>query len=227
MTEEAKCIYCGKEFKKESTIISHMCEKKKRWMWKDEKYVILAFMAYRRFYEVNMNSKKKRTYEDFVESKFYNGFTDFTSNLLKKDHIIDPSGFIDFLLKSGIPLSKWSNDIIYEEWVRELSKRESPEKAMERMILVMEQWANNHDDHWTNFFKNISTGLAVHYLRIGKISPWILYTADTAILLLERFTEEQIGMIEQYIDPKFWSHKIEEYNAEVNNIKEILRDAGV
>jgi thioredoxin-related protein len=31
------CEFCKKDFVREKSLINHMCEKKRRWLWKDER----------------------------------------------------------------------------------------------------------------------------------------------------------------------------------------------
>ena len=44
-----KCEYCGAGFMKEKTLAAHMCEKKRRWLQKDEKRVRHGLYAFQRF----------------------------------------------------------------------------------------------------------------------------------------------------------------------------------
>ena len=65
------CKYCGKEYKKESTLGAHLCEPKRRHQQKNETGVQLGFKAYIRFYELTQGSAKLKTYEDFSSSPYY------------------------------------------------------------------------------------------------------------------------------------------------------------
>jgi hypothetical protein len=58
-----KCQYCEVSFKSEKTIMVHVCEPKRRWMNKDEKYSRLAFFAYNRFYEITQAAGGKTYYK--------------------------------------------------------------------------------------------------------------------------------------------------------------------
>ena len=43
-----------------------MCEKKRRWIQKDEKRVQVGFFAYNRFYQLTQNAKKQKRKEKFI-----------------------------------------------------------------------------------------------------------------------------------------------------------------
>ena len=44
------CEYCKKSFQKESTLLAHSCEKKRRWQAKDNQDVLVGFASYDLFY---------------------------------------------------------------------------------------------------------------------------------------------------------------------------------
>ena len=56
-----------------------MCEKKRRWLQKDEKRVRYGMYAFQRFYKLSAGTKKEKTYADFVDSQYYNAFVKFGS----------------------------------------------------------------------------------------------------------------------------------------------------
>lgn len=221
------CEFCGKNFVKEKYLVNHVCEQKRRWMNKDEKYVKLGFYAYRRFYQLTKASgKKDSTYEEFCKSKYYTAFNKFGRHVLSIN-AINPEGFIDFVIKSGVKLDDWTQDWVYEMWVRELCKRETPEQALERSLLMMQQWSMESGEEWWNFFRKISTVQAVNWIRNGKISPWALYCAPSSKDLFARMSDEQLGMIEEYIHPGFWKQKMTNNKEDVEYIKNVFREAGL
>ena len=67
MASTNKCTYCGKEFAKERTLQVHLCEPKRRYLQRDEKWVVNAFMVFQRFYQIHQHNSKTKTYDDFVK----------------------------------------------------------------------------------------------------------------------------------------------------------------
>ena len=55
------CTFCKKTFLTERGVMLHSCEKKRRWLWKDEKYAVIGFRAFQRFYEISLRSKKPKS----------------------------------------------------------------------------------------------------------------------------------------------------------------------
>lgn len=220
-----KCEFCKKEFKQERTLVSHVCEKKRRWLYKDEKYARLGFHAYQKFYDLSMRSKKPRSFEEFIDSKYYTSFTKFGRHLL---HInaLEVEGFVEFLIKTQTKIEDWTSDWVYETWVRELSKKESPENAVTRSIQLMEQWGRETGEPWQDFFRKVSPAHATKLIRTGRLSPWLMY-AGVGHQLFDRMTDEQLKLIKEWINPIYWQMRIRDHKDEVEFIKGVLAEAGV
>lgn len=220
-----KCEFCKKEYTRESALIAHMCEKKRRWLWRDEKHVRIGFMAYRKFYELCMYSKKEITYQDFMKSKQYNSFTKFGKYLVDIN-AVKPERFVEFVIKANVKVDDWTAAWVYETWVRELAKKEDPDEAFKRNILLMEQWGRENGDEWFNFFRNISTTLATQWIKSGRISPWVLFTSVGG-QLIDRMTDEQLEMVKDFINPIYWKPKITAYKDDIIYYDMLLKNAGV
>ena len=98
----------------------------------DAKYVRLGHIAYNRFYKLTQGIKTKdKSYEEFSKSKYYTAFTKFGRHILDIN-AIDPEKFIDFVINNSVHLDKWCSDAVYETYIRELNKKETAERAIER-----------------------------------------------------------------------------------------------
>jgi hypothetical protein len=220
-----RCEFCKKTFVKESTLISHSCEMKRRWLWKDEKYIRIGLLAFQKFYQISMRIKKPKSYDDFMERQYFTSFTGFGRYLLDIN-AIEPEGFIEFLIREGVKLQAWKDEAWYETWVRELAKKETPQKAVERNILLMEAWARDTGEPWQDFFRKVPPSLATKWIRTGRISPWLLYT-NAGSNLFERMSDEQLLMIKDWINPLYWSDKVKRHKSDMDFIKMVLKEAGV
>jgi len=219
------CEFCKKEFVRENSFINHMCEKKRRWLWRDERYIRIGFIAFQMFYKLSVRSKKEKTYTDFMDSQYFTAFTKF-GRYVEHINAIEVQGFVEMLIKNNIKLDDWVNETWYESWTRELARKESPSKAMERNILLMEQWGRETGENWVDFFRKVSTVQATTWIRKGRISPWLLYT-EAGQALFDRMSDEQLGMVKDWINPIAWKPKIRDHKEEVDEIYEILKEAGV
>lgn len=221
-----KCKFCKKAFSSEKTLASHMCLKKKRWADKDTIGARLGFRVFQRFYEITTNSKKPKSQMDFLESKYYLAFVKFGRYLVELDPI-NPENFITFVIEHGVKLKDWTKAYVYDMYLEQLIGREPVEKALERTILTMEQWAKENNDTYDNFFMAVNTNEATFMIRNGKISPWVLYLSDSADKLLTRMNEEQGRIISEVIDSKKWHIKFMTRKEDLNFVKSILKEANV
>lgn len=161
-----ECQYCLKKFKSEKTLMVHVCEPKRRWMNKDEKYSRLAFYAFNRFYELTQVTGKPIDFKMFAKSKFYLGFTKFGKHILNIN-AINPEEYIDFVIQNSVKLDKWTSDVVYNTYVQELNRKESADRAVERSILLMQKWGEEYERPFNKFFEEVSKPLAIHYIKSG------------------------------------------------------------
>ena len=186
-------------------------------------------MAWSRFYELNSQLKKqgtKRSYREFIDSKYYIAFVKFAKQIVDLN-AISPDKFIDYVIKNNLPLDKWTHDAVYEKYVDETIKTESPEEALARTIMLMIQWSEQTGESWANFFKLVNTNQATHWIKTGKISPWVLYNTDSADDLLTRCTQEQINIIAKVAKPGPWKVKFNRHKASADWIRKTLSEAGL
>ena len=133
MASTNRCTYCGKEFAKARTLQVHLCEPKRRYLQKDEKWVVNAFMVFQRFYQIHQHNSKLKTYDEFVKSAYYNAFVKFGRFIMHINPLY-PEKYIDFVLRSKIKLDHWARDDLYETYLIEALKTEPVESALQRSI---------------------------------------------------------------------------------------------
>lgn len=188
-----KCEYCGKSYVKESTLLAHMCEKKRRALQRNEKRVQLGFYAFNRFYRLSAGAKKDKTYEEFCSSQYYNAFVKFGS-FLSNVKPLYMEKYIDWVVTSGVKLDHWCKDDLYERYVLELIKKESVETALERSVQTMSEWADNNDSVWSHYFYYVSPNRFVWNIKDGKISPWLVLNCDSGKETLNKLSDEQLEL---------------------------------
>jgi hypothetical protein len=212
-----RCDFCRRPFRSESRWISHLCEKKRRALQREERFVNLGFHAYQRFWAKRMNPRHKPGWEAFDKSSLYGAFTRFGRYILDND-LINPAGFVDFLLRAEVKLDHWCQPTYYQSYMREMTKLEPPWEAMERTILLLKHWEIETRQPWFDFFRKVATPQAVLWIITGRLSPWILFTAGSAGQLFTRFGPEQRSRVDAVIDEAFWRIKMERHKTEVAEI---------
>lgn len=219
------CTFCGKVLKYEKSLMKHACRLRKRYLDRDRKPNRYAYMAYRRFYE--LQRMKIPTVEHFENSKVYDAFVRFGKFIIDQN-VISPDDFITYVISSNVGVDRWCSPTLYNEYVVALTKLESWDRAIERNLLLMEQWAMQDPNRRViDFFREISGPLAVQYVTSGRISPWALLLCQSGQELLERLDAEQINLVYKTINFKFWKQKFAGNPKSVEAAQSFLAEEGL
>lgn len=220
------CVHCGKKFSKPRTLVSHMCENKRRALQKDEKRVVAGMFAYNRFYQLTQNSKKNKTYDEFCKSSYYNAFVKFGS-FVNNVNPLYPDKFIDFVIKSGVKLDHWCRDELYEKYLYEMLKVEPVESAVQRSLQTMMEWGDTSQAQFTHYFNYVNHNRAVNDIRNGKISVWLLLNCKTGKEMVSKFNDDHLDLIAPAFDLQFWTKHFKKNPADVSLVREICKEAGI
>ena len=221
-----KCEYCGNGYMKEKTLAAHMCEKKRRWLQKDEKRVRYGLYAFQRFYTLSAGNKKEKTYEDFVASPYYNAFVKFGS-FISNVRPLYPEKYIDYVVTSGVKLDHWARDELYEKYALELILKEDATTALERSIMTMMEWADEKESTYNHYFRYVNLNRAVQHIKDGKVSPWLLLNCDSGLEMLDKFNDEQLSLIYTVINPQHWTIRFQRHKLDVEMVKQIAKEANL
>ena len=220
------CVHCKKKFMQERTLISHLCERKRRALQRDEKRVQAGFMAYNRFWQLTQNAKKSKTYDEFADSSYYNSFVKFGS-FINNINPLYPDRFVDYVIKSGEKLDNWCKDKIYEKYLFDILKNEPVESAVHRSIQTMIEWADEHNANFVHYFDYVSLNKAVHDILNGRISCWVLLNSTSGKSMVQKMNDEQLAMISPAFDLKYWIKRFKDCPADVAVVLEICNGIGI
>ena len=221
-----KCEHCGKLFAKEKTLVVHVCEQKRRFMSKSEKHVQTGLLTYQKFYEITQKTAKPKTFDDFSSSPYYTAFVKFGSFVVNTSPIY-PERFIEYVIRSGVKLDHWCRDSLYEQYISELIKIEPADGAIQRTIKTMIEWADNNQAQWEHYFCYVNLNRATHDIKEGLVSPWIVLNSRAGKDMLKRMNDEQLAIVGPIIDPQFWMKKFKTYPADIELVKDIIKEAKI
>ena len=134
VTSKFSCEFCKKSFSRERTLVSHLCEKKQRWLNKDHPGNRIGFQCWVQFYSKHSTSKtKNKTHEEFIYSPYYIAFVKFGSYCVDAK-VINIPRYVDWLLKEQIKLDDWTSDRVYNRFLCEYLRIEDPFDAIYRGV---------------------------------------------------------------------------------------------
>jgi hypothetical protein len=211
---------------KDKTLVAHMCERKRRALQETEKRVQAGFVAFNRFWQLTQNAKKPKSYDNFADSSYYNAFVKFGS-FINNVSPLYPDKFIDYVIKSGVKLDLWCRDELYEKYLFDMLKVEPVESAVQRSLQTMMEWADEHNAEFAHYFNYASLNKAVHDIRNGRISAWVILNSNAGQTMIKSMSDEQLEMIAPAFDIPYWLRKFKEVPADVALVKEICREVGI
>jgi hypothetical protein len=183
-------------------------------------------MVFQRFYQIHQHNSKTKTYDDFVKSSYYNAFVKFGRFIMHINPLY-PDKYIDYVLQSKVKLDHWARDDLYELYLIEALKSEPVEAALQRSIATMMDWATEQNAQWPDYFRLVNANRAVQHIQQGKISPWLLIGCSAGKRMLQSFNDEQLQMIEKFINTSFWPSKLKSYPADHMLVQDTAREAKI
>jgi len=220
-----QCRYCKKSFVKESTLEVHMCEPKRRHLNKDEPGVRLGFMAYIKFYEMMQGSAKLKTYQDFSESSYYLAFVKFGRYCVDVK-VINPTQFMNWLLKNQKKIDKWTSDRFYTEYLLWYLPIEAVDDALARAIEYSIDWSEKQNNPSQDCVRYGNPNAICYAITSGRLSPWVIYNSESGQKFLSECNQEQIAIIWEYINSDIWHKKFTDHPGDQEYAKDILAKAG-
>lgn len=221
-----KCLHCGKSFAKEKTLVVHVCEQKRRHMGKNEKHVQAGLLTYQKFYEITQKGRQPKTFDEFALSPYYTAFVKFGSFMINTSPIY-PERFIEYVIKSGVKLDHWCRDELYDQYILELIKIEPADGAIQRTIQTMMNWADKNSAPWEHYFQYVNLNRATHDIKEGLVSPWLILHTKSGKDMLTRMNDEQLEIIGAVIDPQYWIRRFKSLPADVELVKDIVKEAKI
>ena len=195
-------------------------------MAKNEKHVQMGLLTFQKFYDIAQKGKAPKTFDDFASSPYYTAFVKFGSFLVNTAPIY-PELFIDYVIKSGVKLDHWCRDELYDQYVVHLIKTESVETALDRSIKHMLDWAEKNQSQWNHYFLYVSLSRAVFDIKDGKVSPWIILNSPNGKTMLKKFNDEQLAAVSTVMDIPFWLKKFKTLPADVELVKEVVKESNL
>ncbi len=224
VSEKFECEFCNAEFVKETTLVKHICERKRRHQDKNLQGNRIGFQSFLQFYSKNI-SKKPKDYHDFIKSAYYIAFVKF-GNYCVNTNVLNVSRYVDWLLKEKISIDSWTKDSNYTKFIIDYCKVEDPLDAIARSIETTIELAVQDKVVTKDIFRYGNKNRICFEITKGKISPWMLYHSESGLKFVESLDSTQQRMILEYINPEQWAIKFKRSSNIIPEVKELLRAGG-
>jgi len=219
------CQFCKKDFVKETSLTVHSCEPRRRRQERSERGVELGFQAYIKFYEMTQGSAKLKTYDDFCSSPYYKAFVKF-GRYCVSIRAINPARFMEWVLKQNKKIDHWCSDTVYTEYLAFYLRVENVDDALARAMEFGIDWSEKTGNPPHDCLRYGGTNAMVYAVTAGRISPWIIFNSESGQHFLSELNQEQIALVYPYIDVDHWQKRFQDYPADQEYAKDILKKAG-
>ena len=219
------CQFCKKDFVRETSLTVHSCEPRRRRQERSERGVELGFQAYIKFYEMTQGSAKLKTYDDFCESPYYKAFVKF-GRYCVSIRAINPARFMEWVLKQNKKIDHWCSDTVYTEYLTFYLRVENVNDALARAMEFAIDWSEKTGNPPHDCLRYGGTNAMVYAVTAGRISPWVIFNSESGQKFLDDLNPEQIAIVYPYIDVDHWQKRFQDYPADQEYAKEILKQAG-
>ena len=224
-TAKYGCDFCKREFLRESTTLSHVCEPKRRWLDKDNHGNRIGFQCWLEFYKKNTSKRKNLKQEDFIKNPYYIAFVKF-GNYCVNINAINIPRFTDWLLKNQVKIDNWCSDSTYTKYLIEFLRHEDPFDAIHRSIEHCIDMSVDANIQPHDMLRYGNANKICYAITTGKISPWLLYQSDSGVRFLDTLNEGHVKMIIDYINPEQWAIRFKRDAELTKRIKDTLKEAG-
>lgn len=218
------CEFCEREFLRESTVLKHLCETKRRWTDRDKHGNRIGYSCWVQFLNKTSN-KKKKEYMDFAKSAYYTAFVKF-GNYCVDAQVLNVGRYVDWLLKNQISIDTWNRDSVYTKFIIDHLKNEDPLDAIARSIETTVLLAQDDKIQTKDVFRYGNRNKICYEITKGKISPWMLFHSESGLHFIENLDNTQQKMILDYINPEQWAIKFNKSKNMISEVKELLRVGG-
>lgn len=220
-----QCAHCGRTFQRESSVMVHVCEQKRRHLERDEVGVQIGLQAYLRFYEITQGSSRLKTWDDFATSSYYRAFVRFGRHC-QNIRAVNVARFIDWLINNNRKIDHWCSDAVYTEYLMDYVCVESVTDALARAIEHAMSWADTTGHPAQDWLRYGNDNAIAHAVSTGRVTAWVLYNCNSGHEWLERMNSDHRKIVWPWINPEFWQRKFQDYPADQEYAREILRQAG-
>jgi hypothetical protein len=170
-----QCVYCKKSFARETTLASHVCERKRRFQQEQEIGVQWGYRAYLIFQQMTQHQATK-TYGQFVDSAYYTAFVRFGRHC-HSVYCVNFEHYVRWLLKNNKKLDHWCSETLYATWLLEYLRRENVKDALERGVETMVNFVHEHPDirnGYRDYFRLVNENRICYHITTGRLSAWVV-----------------------------------------------------
>jgi len=94
-------------------------------------------------------------------------------------------------------------------------------------VKTMMDWGEDKEARWQDYFNYASLNRATQDIKDGKISPWLILNCKSGKEMMGKFNDEQLQIVYHVMNPQHWALRFKRHVADIELVKEIVKEAGL
>lgn len=220
---DRQCEHCNRVFHRDSTLLKHMCEQKRRWLDRDRPGNRIAWVSWQQYYRTCHPNKRNLEYTDFQRNAYYLAFVKF-GNYCVDVRVINPSAYVSWLIRNRTAIDNWVSDRTYTKYLVEYLRVEDSMEAVHRSMDCLLTLSQEQGVALKDTFRYVNPNRICHMITTGQISPWVLYNSQAGKDFLSNLNTDHVSLVMDYIDPERWQIKLFRSESEVKQVQQLLNE---
>lgn len=226
MTKTYKCAFCDRPFTRKVWYDRHTCEKKKRFMASNSINVQKAFRLFVHWQRRTglLRRGKTKAMADFLKSPFYQRFIDLV-DFAAGQYVVSAFLYVDWLAEKKIPEFQWTDREQAELFMADYRRYQIPEEQAKATVDNIRAWCRDNGFAVGEFFDVVSPSQTMTMVREGRLSPWVLFSYEPAVRMVERLDDNTFFMMDEFLNAQHWVEEIERNRSESEMVVAHLTEA--
>lgn len=218
------CEFCEKEFIRESAFLEHVCVPMQRHHKMKTAEGVSAWMAYCTW--VKARGQRVPPQSGFLSSHYYQSFIKF-AEFVKLMKTIQVEPYIYDMVSQGLSPVIWTNDEVYQQWLRKTTAEKSPTKLAQQTASFLMDYAEDNNVELSKVFTEITAPLFAEWLDMGKISLWFMFGSNVFKQWFQDLEEEERAFLCTKFSVPEWITKLKNNPTTMVKIKAIVAEMGL
>lgn len=216
-----ECRFCSKLFKRETSFLKHNCKERQRHFEASTIEAQTAFNIFKRW--MFLKHKRDVSYDTFKLSRMYKGFLKFANYYRLINGLTNLDEFLLLMISRDILPSFWMCDRVLSYYIDHIDKS-SPVTKIDKTIQTILKICNVYECDTSEFFNNIEFEDMLTFIKLHKLSPWLLLNSNRFMMWVENLTEEQQYIMDNIIDSNKWLALFKEDPKSVKFAKQCVQE---
>lgn len=216
-----ECRFCYRMFKRETSFLKHNCKERQRHFEASTIEAQTAFNLFKRW--MLLKHKRDVNYDSFKLSRFYNSFIKFAKYYRLINGLSHLDEFLLLMIKRDISPTYWLNDRVLSFYINQMDLS-SPTTKIGKSVKSIIKLCNAYDCETSKFFNYIEFDVMLSFIKLHKLSPWLLLNSKQFMVWLDNLTVDQQYIMDNIIDCDKWVSTFKEDTKNVKFAKQCVEE---